>query len=912
MSADAPVAKKTEPALPEGALMRLSAAGAGKQLAAEDWPLPSVRGLAFSPDGRWLVTRGEPANPSRARAIHIWDTQTGRIARTFKAHDTRLADVEFSPDGKYLVAGQPEHGAGLQVWDFKTGKKLYSIDGGRGRFHFLPDGRRFALVAAFGSTDVVRVHDVATGKEVQRFVLEQNYKFAFSDDARRLLTIRTSGRTDVNVVDLQTGKTLRKLSGARRQPTEFTFTPDGRTIAAATSHRVSRDVYEHRLLVWEMATGELVHSLVQKSARILTMRFSPDGRFLATGSVAGKVRVWELATGRQTHAFAGHRGPVSSLAFARDGKRLASGSFDKSAIIWNMAPARRSFLPDEKLSGKALDRVWNALASASPADAYRAMGQLSRGDERAISALKTRVTSVLIPAQNKRIQQLLVELDDDDLVTRNRAVRELRKLRKIAMPILLKTIKSTTSAEVRFRLRRILADSSDSPRFSVADVRRMLRVIHVAESVGGPVAKSMLEMIVKDFPAEGVIREAKATIERLNRKAAGDFRAPVRFLVAAFFFFVADFFVADFFFAGVFFLATGFFLTADFFLTFFFEVAFFFAAGFLAEAFFFAVAFRLFAAAFFRAAAGKASARWKWWTSIGTGFLFAAFVWAFVVWECQSITEVRPDAVWKYGRIPFHLILLAMLVAATGTDFREYLIPDEIVVAGLLAALIGATASGDLQMVHLWVDANLAVPGYQAAHIPKWIGEHPHWHGLAVAGAGMLTGAAITWLVRFVSSLILGQETMGFGDVTLMGMIGAFLGWQPILMVFVLAPICGIIVAVVVRITTGRAFIPYGPYLSAAALAVLFGWKWLWTFRIESGGDEILSVRKMYGDLVGLAILGGIAITALIVLLGLLRLYRSVPVTRPRRSEPESDREPADDPIASEASAEESATTDGT
>lgn len=280
----------------------------------------------------------------------------------------------------------------------------------------------------------------------------------------------------------------------------------------------------------------------------------------------------------------------------------------------------------------------------------------------------------------------------------------------------------------------------------------------------------------------------------------------------------------------------------------------------------------------------KPAGSWKIWTSIGTGLLFAAFVWSMTVWECQTITEVRPHVFWKYGRILFHLVLLALLVAATGTDFREYLIPDAIVVTGVLAALIGATASGDLQIVHLWVDANLAVPGIQPAHIPKWIGAHPHWHGLAVAAMGMLTGAGITWIVRFVSSLILGEETMGFGDVTLMAMIGAFLGWQPVLMVFVLAPLCGIVVAMVVRITTGRVFIPYGPYLSAATLVVLFGWKWIWTFTLSLGGDdELISVRKMYGDLVGLAILGGIAVGALVVLLGLLRIYRSVPVTRPRR-----------------------------
>lgn len=506
---------------PAGALVRLDADSAGDRLPAELHTLPSVRGLAFSPDGRWLATRGEPADPTRPRAILVWDTRSGQVSQVFRGHDTRMTDVAFSPDGRYLLAGQPEHGAGMQVWDFKFGKKVSSFDGGRGRFQFLPDGRRVAVVAAYGPTDVVRVHDIATGNEVQRFVVEQNYKFTFSDDGSRLLAIRTSGRTDIHVVEMQTGKTVRKLAGAQRQPTEFVFAPDGRTIAAASSRRVARDRYEHQLLVWELATGEMVHSLKQDSGRILTMRFTPDGRFLATGSADRIVRVWELATGRLAHEFRGHRGPVSSLAFSPDGRRLASGGFDKTAIIWDVRQARRSFLPETEIAGKALDRIWNELASPEPAKAYRAMGQLARAEKQALPALKTRVTSILIPAQNKRIQQLLSELDRGDSTARHRAARELRKLRQIAKPILIKTIKTTASAEIRYRLRRILADSQDSPRFSVADVRRMLRIVHVAESIGGPEARSVLDMIVKDFPAAGVVREAKRALARLQRGAAG-------------------------------------------------------------------------------------------------------------------------------------------------------------------------------------------------------------------------------------------------------------------------------------------------------------------------------------------------------------------------------------------------------
>ncbi len=83
------------------------------------------------------------------------------------------------------------------------------------------------------------------------------------------------------------------------------------------------------------------------------------------------------------------------------------------------------------------------------------------------------------------------------------------------------------------------------------------------------------------------------------------------------------------------------------------------------------------------------------------------------------------------------------------------------------------------------------------------------------------------------------REAMGFGDVTLMGMIGAFLGWQAAVLTFFLAPFLGLAHAawkllkyLKKRISGGQLSgadreIPYGPYLSMAAATLFFLWKWI-------------------------------------------------------------------------------------
>lgn len=257
-------------------------------------------------------------------------------------------------------------------------------------------------------------------------------------------------------------------------------------------------------------------------------------------------------------------------------------------------------------------------------------------------------------------------------------------------------------------------------------------------------------------------------------------------------------------------------------------------------------------------------------TAVLTATLFAIATMAILFGEVQRVDEVVPDVRWRFGRWFAHLGLLTLLILATATDLREYIIPDQITFSGLGLGVLLATISGDSQLIHFWVDWNHPLVAIQGPEIPSWLQQHPHWHGLVWSLTGAAVGAGVTWLARGLSSAVLGQEAMGFGDVTLMGMIGSFLGWQPMLFVFLFAPFCGLFVGVIAKLVLNRPYIPYGPYLSAAALAVMLSWRWIWSWE----PTPRVSIRRLFGDLPSLAILGGVALVLLLVLTGLVRWWR--------------------------------------
>ena len=103
------------------------------------------------------------------------------------------------------------------------------------------------------------------------------------------------------------------------------------------------------------------------------------------------------------------------------------------------------------------------------------------------------------------------------------------------------------------------------------------------------------------------------------------------------------------------------------------------------------------------------------------------------------------------------------------------------------------------------------------------------WQALLSSIIGMCFGGGLVWAVRIIGERALRMEAMGFGDVTLLAMIGAFLGWQAAFFTFFLAPITALLIATAQKILTGDNQIAFGPYLCLAAILVIVGWNGIWT-----------------------------------------------------------------------------------
>lgn len=103
---------------------------------------------------------------------------------------------------------------------------------------------------------------------------------------------------------------------------------------------------EREIRLWDAKTYE-THTVIlppEESRRPFALAFSPCGRYLASGTwwCPGfdkvSIRLWDVTTGENIHTFWGHSTDVQDLAFSSDGMLLASGGFDGAILLWDMKP----------------------------------------------------------------------------------------------------------------------------------------------------------------------------------------------------------------------------------------------------------------------------------------------------------------------------------------------------------------------------------------------------------------------------------------------------------------------------------------------------------------------------------------------------------------------------------------------
>jgi hypothetical protein len=312
----------------------------------------------------------------------------------------------------------------------------------------------------------------------------------------------------VSIVDVTSGQKLFDFA-KEPPPNVVALSPDGKTLC-----------YDADNSFWlrEIASGALLHKR-KLAENVVGAAFSPDGRIVAvsTGENNARIHLIDVATGKELVRLGGHESRVRSLAFSPDGTKLATGQWDSTALIWDVFAARRK-LPSRDLTAKDLERLWTELRDADAAKAHAALWALAAAPDKAVPFLKKHLQPVPRVA-DKRLRQLIADLDAEEFARREEASRELAKLGIEAEPALRKALEGNPSLELRRRVEALLGEMTCQTEMT-PDALRQLRAIQVLEQIGSPQARQILSALAQGAPAAPATRDAAAALTRLDRRAS--------------------------------------------------------------------------------------------------------------------------------------------------------------------------------------------------------------------------------------------------------------------------------------------------------------------------------------------------------------------------------------------------------
>lgn len=481
----------------------------------------------------------EIASLDMTGSLDLWNVTTGKLASHLgTTQPTRIDEntLVVSPDGKLLIhcAGQSCH-----PWDLTTKKPLSASQGNRRFFPILLSDSKTVLTTFAGAEKrrdgprepvpadrgprrppvtprpmhetMIGLWDISTAKEIRSFAIDADHmRLTVSDDRRFLVGSAES----LFVWDLATGREIRRIQlEAHARSNIVALSADNRTlIVGPVWHREQGKYLIH---LWEVATGKERAAVPCAAGQ----EFHPTltkGRLTALTD-GTSIYLMDTMTGEELHRFSGHISRIDTMTFSPDGRFLVSGSQDTTALVWDLDGLVRAS-KEIRLSDQELKDRWADLHSDDARKAFRAIGELAQARGQAVTFLQKH----LRPARQGTIpnlEQLIAALDSDEFTAREKATQELTNLGPVAEKALTRALAGKLSLEARRRVEGILEKLKQLKGNPVptGELLRSLRAVEVLEQVATPDAERLLGELAKGVADSPLTDSAEIAREHLKR-----------------------------------------------------------------------------------------------------------------------------------------------------------------------------------------------------------------------------------------------------------------------------------------------------------------------------------------------------------------------------------------------------------
>ncbi|MCH8830289.1 MAG: hypothetical protein IID45_11995, partial [Planctomycetes bacterium] len=248
-----------------------------------------LRSIAFSSEGKWLVTGGDD------NTVNVFSGTDGRHLETFAGHQSPVTAVAVGAKGT-LLSGSADKT--VISWNPRPAWKL---------------------IGRLGATQSAPL-DLSTAPFVGRIL-----SLAFSPDGRKLATGGgdASRSGELMIWDVQKKTLIREIKDAHSDTIlGLEFSPDGKQILSGSTDKFAK--------IFDVATGKKIRSFEGHTHHVLDVSWQADGSVIATAGADNVIKLWNVATGEQKRTITGHKKQVTSVQFIGISTNVVSCGGDMS------------------------------------------------------------------------------------------------------------------------------------------------------------------------------------------------------------------------------------------------------------------------------------------------------------------------------------------------------------------------------------------------------------------------------------------------------------------------------------------------------------------------------------------------------------------------------------------------------
>mgnify|MGYP000114534506 CR=1 FL=1 len=283
------------------------------------------------------------ASASYDKTVKIWQQNTGDVVQKL-SHPEGVPALAFSPDGKYLVTGSYDNV--VRLWDLQSGTLIRSLNGHTQIVwgtSFAPDGKSFASV---GADDAIWLWDFDTGKGKKLGEHDGDaWGVTYSPDSKYVLS---SGEDDlIKIWQISNGDLVNTLDAHTGAVLNIVFSHDGTKMASGGD--------DYTIKIWNTQNWEVTSTFSGNFYSVYGLAFSPNDKLLVSGGrdkgLLGEflqyhfdyksdensvtMQMWDLEQKTLVKQFNGHSDNVNNIEFSRDGQFIISSGADGKVIIWD-------------------------------------------------------------------------------------------------------------------------------------------------------------------------------------------------------------------------------------------------------------------------------------------------------------------------------------------------------------------------------------------------------------------------------------------------------------------------------------------------------------------------------------------------------------------------------------------------